>query len=144
MPEMQPPPQPLAQPVPQPLPQRLCASADLNEGGDAVTFEVLEFGRLTPAFALRFGPLAVAYINRCAHVPAELDWQPGKFWDADKRYIICSVHGALYDPPSGQCVSGPCVGARLQPLPLKEEGGQVYWYPSQRFQPVSRPDESLA
>ena len=117
-------------------PQALCASSDLLEGGDAVTFEVMEFGRRAPAFALRVGKVPVAYLNRCAHVPAEMDWQPGKFWDQDRRFIICSVHGALYDPSSGQCVSGPCPGARLHPIRLKEEGEQVHWYPSDRLQPL--------
>jgi nitrite reductase/ring-hydroxylating ferredoxin subunit len=117
-------------------PQLLCDSSALEECGDAVTFEVLEWGRSVPAFALRFDNVAVAYLNRCAHVPAEMDWQPGKFWDLDKRFIICSVHGALYDPPNGQCVSGPCPGAHLQSIELKEQGGQVYWYPSERFQPL--------
>lgn len=116
-----------------PLP--LCASADLKERGDAVTFDVLEFGRPAQAFALRFNEVAVAYVNRCAHVPAEMDWQPGQFWDHERRFIICSVHGALYEPPSGQCVAGPCRGARLHAIRIKEEGGQVYWYPSDRIQP---------
>lgn len=117
-------------------PQYLCDAADLEEGGDAVTFEVLEWGQMAPAFAVRFDNLAVAYLNRCAHVPSELDWQPGKFFDLDKRYIICAVHGALYDPPNGQCVSGPCPGARLTAIRLSEENGKVYWYPSDRFQPL--------
>lgn len=117
-------------------PQYLCDAAALQERGDAVTFEVMEWGRSAPAFALRFEGVAVAYLNRCAHVPSELDWQPGKFLDMDKRFIICAVHGALYEPPTGQCVSGPCPGARLQALPLKEEGGQVFWCPSERFQPL--------
>jgi len=124
--------------MPEPTRQALvlCASSELQEGGDAVTFDVVEFGRTVQAFALRFDNVAVAYLNRCAHVPVEMDWQPGKFWDLAQRHIICSVHGALYDPPSGQCVGGPCVGARLQRIELKEEGDQVYWYPSERFQPV--------
>ena len=113
----------------------LCASEALQERSDAFVFDVMEFGRPAQAFALRHEGRAVAYVNRCAHVPAELDWQPGQFWDQDRRHIICSVHGALYDPPSGRCVAGPCVGARLHPIDLKEEGGQVYWYPSERVQP---------
>jgi len=117
-------------------PQRLCDSTDLQECGDAVTFEVNEYGRSTPAFAVRFDNEAVAYLNRCAHIPAEMDWQPGQFWDQDKRFIICSVHGALYDPPNGQCVSGPCPGAHLQAIALTEKDGQVYWYPDERFQPL--------
>lgn len=116
--------------------QALCASEVLQDSGDAVTFDVMEFGRSVQAFAVRFDGVAVAYLNRCAHVPTEMDWQPGKFWDADKRFIICAVHGALYEPADGRCLGGPCVGARLQTIPLKEEGGQVYWYPSERFQPV--------
>ena len=117
-------------------PQRLCASADLQEGGQAVLFNLLEAGRVAPAFAVRFDAVAVAYLNRCAHVPVEMDWQPGQFWNMDKRFIICSIHGALYDPSRGGCVQGPCRGARLIGIPLTEEDGQVYWYPSERFQPV--------
>ena len=117
-------------------PQYLCESGELEECGDAVTFEVLEAGRSAPAFAVRFDNVAVAYLNRCAHVPSELDWQPGKFWDMDKRFIICAVHGALYDPPNGECVSGPCPGAKLEAIALTEQGGKVYWHPSERFQPL--------
>jgi len=118
-------------------PQALCEADALKERGDAVTFDVLEFGRKAQAFALRFDGVAVAYVNRCAHVPAEMDWQPGQFWDLEKRFIICSVHGALYDPPNGVCVAGPCRGARLHAIQLKEEGGHVHWYPSDRIQPLS-------
>lgn len=117
-------------------PQALCASDDLQERGDAVMFEVLEYGRAVPAFAVRFDSVAVAYLNRCAHVPAQMDWQPGQFWDMDKRFIICAMHGALYDPHRGHCVLGPCRGAHLIAIPLAEKDGQVYWYPSERIQPV--------
>ncbi len=120
-------------------PQALCASSDLAETGDAACFEVLDLddgGMPAPAFAVRYDGQVVAYLNRCAHIPAEMDWLPGKFWDMDRRYLICAVHGALYDPPQGQCVSGPCTGARLQAIRVKEAGGQVCWYPDNRFQPV--------
>lgn len=117
-------------------PQYLCESSDLKECEGSVTFEVLEFGRTAPAFAVRFDNLALAYLNRCAHIPAEMDWQPGEFWDQDKRFIICAVHGALYDPPDGVCVAGPCRGKKLTPIRLQEQGGQVYWYPDDQFQPV--------
>lgn len=128
--------------MPEPLilePQYLCDSASLAECEGSFTFHVLEHGRPVPAFAVRFDNQAVAYLNRCAHLPAELDWQPGEFWDQDKRFIICAVHGALYDPPDGRCVAGPCAGARLIPLQLQEREGRVYWYPNDQFQPVSTP-----
>lgn len=116
--------------------QWLCASAQLLEADAAVMFEVREWGRTVPAFALRVGAVPVAYLNRCAHAPAQMDWQPGQFWDADRRYIVCALHGAHYQPSNGLCVLGPCRGASLTSIPLLEQEGQVYWYPSDRFQPV--------
>lgn len=117
-------------------PQWLCASGDLKECDGSITFEVMEWGKLTPAFAVRFDNQAQAFLNRCAHVPAEMDWQPGEFWDQDKRFIICSVHGALYEPQDGTCVAGPCPGAKLVAIPLQEKDGQLHWLPDERFQPV--------
>ena len=117
-------------------PQWLCASSALAECEGSVTFEVLEHGQVAPAFAVRFDNQAVAYLNRCAHIPSELDWLPGQFWDQDKRFIICAVHGALYDPPDGRCVAGPCAGKRLSAIRVQEREGQVYWYPDDQFQPV--------
>lgn len=120
-------------------PQPLCAASALAETGDAHLFEVLDLtdaGRSAPAFVVRHEGQVRAFLNRCAHIPTEMDWQPGKFWDLDRRFLICAVHGALYDPPTGLCVSGPCPGARLQALRVAEVDGQVCWYPDERFQPV--------
>ncbi len=115
----------------------LCASAALTEGGRAWVWDVLEFGRPARAFALRFDGVLRAYLNRCAHVPAEMDWQPGEFLDGDRRWIVCSIHGASYDPADGRCVGGPCGRGRLVPVAVGEAGGQVYWYPSREIQPVA-------
>lgn len=116
--------------------QWLCESSQLSEAGTAVMFEVREGGRHVPAFAVRYQSTVRAYLNRCAHVPAQMDWQPGEFWDTDRQYIVCAMHGAHYQPSSGLCVLGPCRGAYLTPIALLEKEGQVYWYPSSRFQPV--------
>lgn len=117
--------------------QPLCASADLEERGKAVVFDVLLWGQPARAFALRFDGRVVAYMNRCAHVPTELDWQPGEFLDLDKRWIICSIHGATYEPADGHCIAGPCRGEHLMPLDVVERDGQVYWYPSPDIRPVA-------
>ncbi|HET8694104.1 MAG: Rieske 2Fe-2S domain-containing protein [Burkholderiales bacterium] len=116
--------------------QPLCSSSDLEEAGKAVLFDVMEFGQSVQAFAIRYDNVPVAYVNRCAHVPTAMDWQEGQFFDQDRRFIICSIHGALYHPPSGECVAGPCAGARLLAIELKEQGGQVFWRPTQRLQPL--------
>ncbi|MFN3862064.1 MAG: Rieske (2Fe-2S) protein [Roseateles sp.] len=117
-------------------PQRLCASAELQERGKAVSFHVIQWREPVRAFALRFDGQAVAYLNRCAHVPTEMDWQEGEFLDAEKRYIMCSIHGAVYDPLSGQCVMGPCNRGRLTKIELTERDGQVYWHPTRDTKPA--------
>lgn len=118
------------------VPVPLCASGDLAERGRAVLFEVLEYGRPMRAFALRIDGRAVAYLNRCAHVPTELDWNPGEFLDADGQFIVCAIHGATYEPATGRCAGGPCAGGRLTALSVTEHDGQVCWYPSRDIQPA--------
>ncbi len=117
-------------------PQRLCASAELAERGDAVLFDVRQYGQPARAFALRIDGRVVAYLNRCAHVPTEMDWQPGQFLDSERQFILCSIHGAAYEPETGRCVGGPCGRGRLVPIEVEESGGEVYWYPSRDTQPA--------
>ncbi len=114
----------------------LCAGAELEESGKAVVFDVLLWRSPARAFALRFEGRVVCYLNRCAHVPTEMDWQPGEFLDADRRFILCSMHGAIYEPTNGQCIGGPCRGERLMAIDVVEQAGQVYWYPSPDIGPV--------
>jgi nitrite reductase/ring-hydroxylating ferredoxin subunit len=120
--------------------QYLCASAELAERGQAIVFDVRLWGAPARAFALRFDAQVVAYMNRCAHVPTEMDWQAGQFLDMDKRWILCSTHGAAYEPANGRCVGGPCGQGRLMPIATVERDGGVYWYPSNDIQPVAFDD----
>jgi nitrite reductase/ring-hydroxylating ferredoxin subunit len=117
-------------------PQPLCASDDLAEKGRAVLFDVLHFGQPARAFALRFEGRVVGYLNRCVHVPTEMDWQPGEFLDAERAFIVCSMHGATYEPSSGRCVGGPCGRGRLSPVEVVESNVRVCWYPSRDIRPV--------
>lgn len=125
-------------------PQPLCAADELVERGRAVVFDVMLWGRPARAFALRFDGRLVGYINRCAHVPVEMDWQEGQFLDMDRRWIVCSIHGATYEPADGRCVGGPCARGRLLPIAVSESGGRVYWYPSRDIRPVVFDDPAAA
>lgn len=116
-------------------PVRLCAAEALAERGPALVFDLLEFGRPVRGFVMRFDGRVVGYLNRCAHVPVEMDWQPGEFLDADRAFIVCSIHGATYDPATGRCAGGPCARGRLAPLVVEQRHGEVYWYPSRDLRP---------
>lgn len=126
----------LAVPAPAAVPQRLCASSDLAERGRGVVFDGLLYGRPARGFALRVDGRVVGYVNQCAHVPVELDWHEGEFFDLERRWIVCSVHGATYDPANGHCVAGPCSGARLKRIALTESDGAVFWHPNADFRPA--------
>jgi nitrite reductase/ring-hydroxylating ferredoxin subunit len=121
-------------------PQYLCRSDELVERGKGVVFDVMLWRQPARAFALRIDGRVVGYINRCAHVPSELDWNPGEFLDAERTTIVCAVHGAQYSPGSGHCLGGPCGRGRLMPVRVSESGGEVSWYPSRDIAPLSFDD----
>lgn len=105
----------------------ICAAGDLRDAGAGVRFSVEYFGEPAPAFAVRFQGRVYGYLNRCAHVAMELDWQAGAFFDSQGRDLICSTHGAVYAADSGHCLGGPCSGAPLVALRMAERDGQVYF-----------------
>ena len=47
-------------------------------------------------------------------------------FEASGLYLICSTHGALFEPINGNCVAGPCRGASLQPIDIGERDGGVF------------------
>ena len=100
----------------------ICASAALEEHGPGVRFEL---PTRSPAFAIRHHGKVRAFVNRCPHAGTELDWQPGEFFEETGLYLMCSTHGAMFEPGSGFCVAGPCRGASLEPLAIVERDGQV-------------------
>lgn len=104
----------------------ICDSASLADGGKGVRFTVQRHGVAEPAFVVRFDGKVYGFLNRCAHVPVELDWQEGEFFDHSRLYLICAVHGALYDPQSGRCLGGRCNGRGLVPVPVMERDGRVF------------------
>jgi nitrite reductase/ring-hydroxylating ferredoxin subunit len=100
-------------------------SHDLHEKSLGLRFNLPQLGELATGFVVRYEGKAYAYINQCAHVPVELDWNEGDFFTASKDYLICATHGAHYAPDTGHCVMGPCKGKNLQALPVTELNQQV-------------------
>jgi len=113
----------------------LCNSQQLQDGADAVPFDVNYRGQTCRAFAVRFEGLAHAYLNRCTHVAMELDWQPNRFFDDSGQWLLCASHGAAYRPDTGACGGGPCQGGLVK-ISLSESGGVVYWHSQPGLKPV--------
>lgn len=114
----------------------VCRAEVLCDGGAGVRFDVrVHNGKridAATAFAIRFDGAVRVYLNECQHVPVELDWQPGRFFDDSGLYLVCATHGALYEPDTGVCIGGPCAGRRLRALDACERHGIVYWKPDSR------------
>lgn len=107
-------------------PHVICTADALVEGGAGVRFAVRTHRDSYPAFAVRYRGAVHADVNRCAHRALEIDWEPGRFYDAaGGRHLVCATHGALYEPDTGRCAAGPCSGG-LAKLPAFENNGFVY------------------
>ncbi len=104
----------------------VCASDALIDGGDGVRFVWTDAsGATRAAFAIRQRGVVRAFVNCCPHRFAELDWLPGRFFDDAGLYLVCSMHGALFEADTGTCVAGPCTGDALEPLACEEREGRV-------------------
>lgn len=114
----------------------VCASNELTEAGKGIRFPVSAGGSDATGFVVRFDAQVFGYLNRCAHVPIELDWNEGEFFESERQYLMCSTHGALYEPRSGHCVGGPCRGARLRRIAVLEQDGKIFWKPDEFVRPA--------
>jgi len=114
----------------------LCASDALQEGANAVPFDVVYAGHACRAFAIRFEGRVHAYLNRCTHVAMEMDYQPDRFFDDTGRWLLCATHGAVYAPDSGACAGGPCRGGLVK-ISLSESAGVVHWHTADNLKPVA-------
>ncbi|CDG81859.1 Rieske (2Fe-2S) protein [Janthinobacterium agaricidamnosum] len=114
----------------------ICAADALLDGGKGVRFPVSAGGENTTGFVVRYDGKVYGYLNRCAHIPIELDWAEGEFFESSGLYLMCSTHGAVYVPDSGLCAGGPCKGGRLLPIVLVEREQSVYWQPDEYVRPA--------
>ncbi|WP_338860804.1 Rieske (2Fe-2S) protein [Mycetohabitans rhizoxinica] len=122
-------------------PVRICASDELVERGRGIRCAALAGSVPATVFFVRYHGVVYGYLNRCAHVPMELDWSEGEFFERSRLYLMCATHGAIYAPDTGRCVGGPCRGGRLRPLQVQErdtaDGPAVFWLPDNELRPLS-------
>ena len=114
----------------------VCSSTEIEEGGKGKRFSVSLHGVDATGFVIRYGGTVYAYLNRCAHVPIELDWEEGSFFESSGLYLMCATHGAVYAPETGKCEGGPCKGARLRKITVFEKDGNIFWSPDDYVRPA--------
>ncbi len=100
-------------------------SAVLEDGGKGIRFALPALGEFASGFVVRFQGKPYAYVNQCAHMSVELDWNEGEFFTAQQDYLICATHGAHYRPDNGFCVMGPCKGKSLKKINVIEQNQKV-------------------
>jgi len=103
-----------------PLRQKICDYKSLTE------LSAREFTLKKDAFLIYFREHCYAYENSCPHTGVNLNWQKEQFFSFDGLFLQCSLHGALFEPASGACIRGPCVGANLKKINIVIENGIVY------------------
>ncbi len=69
-------------------------------------------------FVVRREQHVFGYVDRCPHMGLSLAQELDRYLTEDSSLITCSWHGALFEADTGQCVAGPCRGARLTEWPV--------------------------
>lgn len=102
----------------------LCAEADITNPGSRGF--VLQIGEaFFHGFVVRKDGEVAGYVDRCPHQGFPLAVELDGYLVPDGSLILCSWHGAVFRPLTGECVGGPCAGARLTPWPVAASGGMI-------------------
>lgn len=96
------------------------------KNGNSKKFLVKRSDRETEAFLIRKNDEHFAYLNLCRHWTVGMDFDDNDFFSEDKEWLVCKNHGAIYNPTTGYCDSGPCGGASLYRVPLVQKGEFIY------------------
>jgi nitrite reductase/ring-hydroxylating ferredoxin subunit len=77
-------------------------------------------------FVLRHPEGVRAFENNCPHQGVRLEYRKDKFLSADGQFIVCYAHGARFDPLTGECTEGACLGQTLRRLACQETDGWLW------------------
>ncbi|MBB3103475.1 Rieske (2Fe-2S) protein [Azomonas macrocytogenes] len=98
--------------------------------------EVIHGGKPASVIVIRYQGQYLAYLNRCVHMPRELDCEHDMIFDAGTEKLRCSMHGIQYDPLTGQSLSAMCPGEALQSIRLSEDEVGL-WIRDKRVKPLA-------
>ena len=102
-----------------------CTIADLVEE-KSLGFDVKVNGKVHRFLAVKKNSCLRVFYNTCPHIGAPLNILPNKFLDSEKKHILCSNHGALFNLEDGYCIKGPCIKKSLTPAKFEVEDGRLF------------------
>ncbi len=97
--------------------------SELEEGGSRCFAYTDPFGQPAHGFVIRVDGELHAYRNLCPHWAVALDHQE-EFFDEEGEELMCHMHGATFDPKTGECTFGPAEGSGLEKFTLEEVPGE--------------------
>ena len=97
------------------LPQGACKELRFGEG-DA-SFSLLLYRR---------GTQIRGYVNNCPHFGLPLNARANEFLLYGEGLIMCAHHSAVFRLVDGQCVAGLTSGERLEPVPVRLVGTEIF------------------
>jgi nitrite reductase/ring-hydroxylating ferredoxin subunit len=106
-------------------PQRgaaLCALEAIRPGG-AIALDFAAGDARFSMIVARTVDGVFAYENVCPHARSPLERPDGRVVVHDKRFIVCSAHGASFRMADGRCVAGPGLGTALNRIGVVVVGG---------------------
>jgi len=81
--------------------------------------------RRANVLVFRYRGRLYAYVNHCMHMHRPLNCQEDAVFDAERRWLRCSMHGFIFEPDTGICRSPVCEGQALQAIKVAEEEGLI-------------------
>jgi nitrite reductase/ring-hydroxylating ferredoxin subunit len=109
-------------------PIRVAAWSELPDGGSR-GFDPLGTGRDT-VFIVRRGADLYGWRDACPHLGNQgspMAWRKDAYLNHSGTRVVCHAHGAQFDPVTGVCLLGPCLGQALTSVPVHiDESGSVY------------------
>ena len=99
----------------------LCRGTEIAEG-EARGFAPWP-GARKQVIVLRRGGRLFGWLDSCPHYQGgtPMAWKRNGYLNAARTRLICFSHGAEFDPETGECTLGPCLGKRLRAMPVIED-----------------------
>lgn len=111
----------------------LCRQDEIAEGA-ARGFEQDAAGR-DRFFIVRYQNQLYAWRNACPHrgyEGAPMAWRRHAYMNRTGTHVVCSGHGALFDPQTGIGLPGPCAGQALEAITITvTPDGRIFLNPGQ-------------